>query len=276
MGTMISIPGGESFKLKVYGNATVRAGKGNDTVSITGQGKVIIGDGNDKIDILGPGTVKAGSGNDSITLHHGGDILIRSGGGSDTINLYGDGQIRHWGAGGHDTINLGSGNDTIIEQGHASVYGAFGAATIVGGGLQITHHGQETDLTVTGHGHETLVGSNHRTEFVGGAGFTHMTGGSANDTLIGGSGHETMKGGFGHDVFSFVASEHGGQHLITDFTHGQDKLYLEGHSLSYLQNHGAITHAGGNTFISLDGGQTTVELKGITSLSSSDITTHKP
>ena len=85
-----------------------------------------------------------------------------------------------------------------------------------------------------------------------------------------------MRGGLGHDVFSFLASQHGGQHLITDFTHGQDQLYLEGKSLSYLQSHGDITHSGGNTFISLDGGQTTVELKGITSLTSSDVTTHKP
>ena len=41
-----------------------------------------------------------------------------------------------------------------------------------------------------------------------------------------------------------------------------DKLYLEGHSLSYLQSHGDITHSGGNTYISLDGGATKIELTG--------------
>jgi hypothetical protein len=76
-------------------------------------------------------------------------------------------------------------------------------------------------------------------------------------------------------VFEFLSSEKGGQHVVQNFVSG-DQLYVEGHSLSYLQSHGDIKSHGGNTYISIDGGKTTIELQGVKSLSSSDITTHKP
>ena len=95
-------------------------------------------------------------------------------------------------------------------------------------------------------------------------------------TLVGGSGHDTMVGGSGNDVFAFDWAGKGGQHLVTDFVHGQDKLYLEGYSLSWLESHNKISTSGGNTYISLDGGKTQVELKGVTHLTDSDVTTHKP
>jgi Ca2+-binding RTX toxin-like protein len=121
----------------------------------------------------------------------------------------------------------------------------------------------------------TLVGSAAPTEFIGGTGTTSMVGGKHADTFIGGSGHDTMIGGKGHDLFEFVSGEKGGKHLIKDFVSGQDHLYLEGHTLSYLQQHGEISTHGGNTYISLDGGKTSIELQGVTHLNSSDITTNK-
>jgi Ca2+-binding RTX toxin-like protein len=125
-------------------------------------------------------------------------------------------------------------------------------------------------------GNATLMGSHGANEFIGGTGDVHMYGGKGKDTLVGGSGHDTMSGGGGRDLFEFVWAGKGGQHLIRDFVHGHDKLYLEGHSLDYLQSHNDITTHGGNTYISLDGGMTTVELKGVTHLHDSDVTTHKP
>jgi len=124
-------------------------------------------------------------------------------------------------------------------------------------------------------GHATLVGGDHCTQFVGGTGSVVMHGGSGNDTFVGGAGHAMMSGGTGHNLFEFVSGEKGGTNLITNFVSGHDKLYLEGQSLSYLQSHGDISVSHGNTFISLDGGATTVELKGFTHLTSHDITTHK-
>jgi Ca2+-binding RTX toxin-like protein len=102
-----------------------------------------------------------------------------------------------------------------------------------------------------------------------------MVGGKGNDTFVGGTGHETMFGGKGHDLFEFLKADQGGHALIKDFVSGQDKLYLEGHTLSYLEKHGDISTHGGNTFISLDGGKTTIELQGVTQLKASDVTTNK-
>jgi Ca2+-binding RTX toxin-like protein len=269
----ISIPGGESFKLKVYGSATVKAGSGNDTIDITKTGKIVIGDGNNFLTIGKNGTVKAGSGNDSIDIGKSGRVTI--GGGNDTINFGGSGVVKQTGLGGHDTINFGSGNDTVIVEGQASVHGSFGDATITGGKLTIGDlHGGNDVRAVSGDA--TLVGGTGAQEFFGGTGNVQMDGGKGNDTLVGGTGFDTMHGGSGHDVFSFVWMGQGGQHLITDFVHGQDKLYLEGHSLSWLESHNSVSTSGGNTYISLDGGKTQVELKGVTHLTDSDVTTHKP
>ena len=250
MATTISIPGGAKVALTVYGDGTVIAGNGNDTIDVTGRGKVIVA-----------------GGNDSVTLGHGG-------------------LFQEHGASGHDTITLGLGNDTIIEQGHATVLGAkgsyFGSATIQGGELTIKTTrslvNKQVHFTVTEHaqgGHTTLIGSSAATEFIAGKGMTSMVGGSGADTFVGGSGSDTMVGGKGSGLFEFLAKDAGGQHLIKDFVSGKDHLYIEGHSLSYLQKHGDISTHGGNTYIHIDGGKTTIELQGVTKLTDSDITTHK-
>jgi hypothetical protein len=83
-------------------------------------------------------------------------------------------------------------------------------------------------------------------------------------------------GGSGQDLFEVDRTRQGGDHVIQNFVSGQDQLYLEGHSLAYLQHQGDISVSGGNTYISLDGGNTTIELVGVTSLKGTDITTHKP
>jgi Ca2+-binding RTX toxin-like protein len=247
-GTYVSIPGSHKFDITVYGKGTVIAGGGNDNIAITGKGKIVVGAGHD------------------------------------TLSLYKGGLISQVGGSGRDTIHIGSGTTTIYEQGHATVSGPyssgdFGSATIFGGVLKVTElHGATESLEVTKDiavsGKMTLLGSAAPTEFVGGTGSTSMVGGKGNDTFIGGSGHDTMVGGKGHDLFEFLSAEksEGGHHLIKDFVSGQDHLYLEGHTLSYLEKHGEISTHGGNTYISLDGGKTTIELQGVTHLKSSDIT----
>ena len=266
MGSYVSIPGGDDRSVHIYGNGTVVAGDGNDSINIDGKGEVTVGAGNDH------------------------------------ITLTGSGGIYQHGAGGNDTINVGHGHDTVVEAGHASVYGSFGSATIQGGTFQFSHHGRGADDSSHGKGHgkdigadhshhgpaahpfyqamaltgnATFVGGTHCTEFVGGTGNVVMQGGSGNDTFIGGSGHTTMTGGGAHNLFEFTSHGVGGMDVITNFVAGQDKLYLEGQSLSYLQSHGDVTMSHGNTYITLDGGKTVVELKGFTNLTSHDITTHK-
>jgi Ca2+-binding RTX toxin-like protein len=260
MSATVSISGGGSASVTVYGNGTVYAGNGDDTVKVTGIGKVVVGNGNDSINVWGANaSITAGSGHDTITLHEGGTIT-------------------QLGTGGHDTINLGYGSDTVYEQGQATVYGSnsggkFGGATIHGGTLQVSYSGStETEIAVSGK--MTLLGSGACTEFVGGTGTSVFIGGHASDTFVGGSGSDTLIGGTGYNKFEFLSSEAGGQHVITNFV-SSDRLYIEGYTLSYLESHHDVTTANGNTYISIDDGKTTIELKGFTGLNSSDITTHK-
>ncbi len=272
MGAFVSISGGGSVNVNIYGNGTVAAGTGNDTIRIDGSGNVSVGAGNDSITLNGPGYI----------LEHNSGSMI-----------------------GNDTINLGSGNDTLTEAGKATVYGAFGSASVEGGKfqfLQLGSNGQQvnsastsaynpnahgqgsgTSAVVAGsstytyqdlaiNGAATLLGGSNATQFIGGSGSVVMQGGSGNDTFMGGSGEATMTGGTGNNLFDFGFAAKGGTSVITNFVSGHDQLYLEGQSLSYLQSSGDITVSHGNTYIALDGGQTTIELKGFTGhLSSTNI-----
>jgi Ca2+-binding RTX toxin-like protein len=274
MGAFVSISGGGSVNVNIYGNGTVAAGNGNDTIRIDGSGNVSVGAGNDSITLNGPGYI----------LEHNSGSMI-----------------------GNDTINLGSGNDTLTEAGKATVYGAFGSATVEGGKfqfLQLGSNGQQVNSAYTGsfnpnaqghgsgssaavvagnsaqytyqelaiNGQATLLGGSHSTQLIGGSGSVVMQGGSGNDTFMGGSGEATMTGGTGNNLFDFGFAAKGGTSVITNFASGHDQLYLEGQSLSYLQSQGDVTVSHGNTYIALDGGQTTIELKGFTGhLSSTNI-----
>jgi Ca2+-binding RTX toxin-like protein len=244
MGTFVSISGGGNANVSIHGNGSVAAGGGNDTIQITGNGNITVGTGHD------------------------------------VLSLGGSGYILQHGQNGSDTINLGSGNDSITEAGTATVHGAFGNATIEGGKFQFLdpkagpQQGVYQEFAINGKA--TLVGGSHSTNFIAGSGSVVMQGGTGNDTFTGGSGHATMTGGSGNNLFTIGChAGAGGTDIITNFVSGHDQLYLANDSYSWLQSHGDITVNQGNTYIKLDGGQTTVELKGFTGLTSSDVITHK-
>jgi len=244
MGTFVSISGGGNASVHIYGNGSVAAGGGNDSIYITGNGDMTVGAGHD------------------------------------ILSLGGTGYILENGVHGNDTINLGTGRDSITEAGTATVQGSWGSATIEGGKFQFLGPGASgtnpyTEFAVSGKA--TLVGGSTATQFVGGSGLTSMQGGSGNDTFVGGSGYTTMTGGSGTNLFAMVGhGAVGGTDVITNFVSGSDQLYLEGNSYTQLMNQHDITTSNGNTFIHLDGGQTTVELKGFTGLTSGNVTTtHK-
>jgi len=276
-----SIPGGGNHNVNVYGNGTVVAGNGNNAITVGGNANVLVGSGNNNINVGGNATVRAGSGNDRVAVQGTGQISV--GGGNDTLNLYGSGRIVETGTKGHDSISLGTGNDTIYVQGSATVHSAahyrhissgstnlyystyqntsLGGATIVGGGL-VQNHSQGIAEEFAVSGKATIVGGSAAMVIGGGTGSAVLKGGSGHDTFIGGSGHDTMTGVGDHNVFEFVASPQGGTHVITNFVSG-DTLNVEGHNLAYLLSHGDVTTKDGNTIITVDGGRTTIELKGV-------------
>ncbi len=240
---------------------------------------VTIGGGNERVSVYGPhASVYAGGGNDTIFVH-GADGYVRVEGGFDKIHMEKGGKVTESGIHGHDTIYWGTGKLDVAVHGKATVYGTHGGhefvvASIAGGEAKFKwSHNTLEEIAVKGK--LTLIGGAGRTEFIGGSGgHTVMVGGKGSDTFIGGSGHDTMIGGKHHNLFEFLKADAGGKHVITNFVEG-DKLYLEGHSLHYLESHHDITIKNGNTYIKLDDGKTTIELKGFTGLDSDDITHHK-
>jgi len=219
VGTTVSISGSGKADVTVFGRGTVIAGNGDDKINITGQGQIVVG-----------------SGNDTLTLGHSGTITEH-------------------GVSGHDTIHIGStGVYTITEQGHATVTGAFGSATISGGTLKIVEvPGQAPREIVTG-GHVTLIGAGS-TGTSAGSGSTHTQGGAGHDTLTGSSS--------GHNLFNFLHHD-SSQHLLKNFVAGENHLFVAGHSLNYMQNMKDITLHADKTVIGMDGGRTMIELHGVT------------
>jgi hypothetical protein len=134
----------------------------------------------------------------------------------------------HQSALGHDTISMGSGHDTLVDAGRAA-----GA-----------HYGYHVSHSAT------MAGGAHHTTFIGGA-----------HTLSAHVGMTSVAGGSSHQSTHF-ADHKVGTDVIRNFVTGHDKLQLEGKALSYLHSHVDVTVGHGQTLLSLDGGHTTVALKG--------------
>jgi hypothetical protein len=96
----------------------------------------------------------------------------------------------------------------------------------------------------------------------------------SSDTLGGGAVHDTLASGLhSHNVFQFLSTQEQ-QHVITNFVSGHSQTFVEGNSFAQLQQH-EVSTLGGSTFIKLDGGVTTIELKGLTDSTKFNITPHK-
>jgi hypothetical protein len=172
VGTSVSIGGGSHSHggVTVYGQGTVVAGNGQDTIGITGGGKILVG-----------------SGKDSITLDKGGTI-------------------QEFGKSGHDTIHLGGGSYTydVTVQGDATVKTGFATFDIEGGG-SLKVDGDSATL-IGAHGSEYFGGSH----MVGHGGNETFVGGSGHDTMWAGSGHDIFEftqanAGGTHVIENFVA-----------------------------------------------------------------------
>jgi Ca2+-binding RTX toxin-like protein len=104
---------------------------------------------------------------------------------------------------------------------------------------------------------DVLVGSAGANTIVGDAGNDYMFGAGGADLLIGGAGNDYLSGGAGNDIFYYSAPGFGSDE-ITDFTIGQDKMYI---STSIAANfagmvifqYGADAYVGaGGTYFHLD------------------------
>ena len=300
-GTVIAGNGNNAVRMQ--GNGNVVIGNGRDTIAMMGNGNVVAGSGNNLIKIAGSGHVSVGGGHDTITQFGSGAIVEKGASGYDTINLgIGNDLIKVqgqatvgmydpsttvsrgvaggsngdvWQRAGKPDVGPGMSDTSAGAQGGAGAapvdprfgiggfgQGGIGSATIAGGGELHVSYSRGMTQEIAYSGKMTLQGGDSATAFIAGRGSTLMKGGSGHDTFIGGTGHDTMTGVGSHNVFEFLAPQQGGQHVITNFVSG-DQLNVDGHSLSYLISQNEVTSHDGNTYISADGGMTTIQLQGV-------------
>jgi Ca2+-binding RTX toxin-like protein len=197
-----------------------------------GSAELLIGNsGND--------TIQGGGGSGSIFGGSGANF-IRTGGGNVLVNVLGT-----------DTVYTGAGADVVETEGTATVH--------AGAGLTVF-----TDKDASG-GHSNKV--------VGGTGTLIAYSGLGDDTFVGGSGGSFFRdAGSGHVDFKIRATVTGTTVISGFITDGasHDTLQLAGYTgLTTSGVLAAVTQIGGSSYIHL--GTTTIELVGVTTLNSSDI-----
>ncbi len=234
-------------------HAAIYGFDGNDTISGTSSANDTLfgGDGNDVITGSSSHTDSAGhfTENDYYMGGNGADSIT---GGDGNDHIYGNAFGSTVGAAdGNDTINAGLGNDYVNgNAGNDFIHGNDGNDRLYGGGGDDTLRGDNGndylqgnkghDLLLGGDGNDTLHGGADDDTVAGTNGDDLVFGDAGNDELQGGNGIDTMTGGTGNDVFATFTGQasiinlqspttdpdHDRTDVITDFTSGQDTLYV--------------------------------------------------
>lgn len=260
------------------GRATVQIDSGENRVTVDGAARFDINGGSNSI-LSDGGAFTVTGGNSTVTVSGRSATIVKTGNAQLDVTLQsprpgaydlkGDMTIHQTAEGryrleldGNDTVWLGSGNDTIASARSATVYGGSGALDFSGG--------RGADSVLAGTGTATILGGAGLDTIIGGSGLMRADGGMGADLLAGGSLRDTLTGGAGRDVFRFAATAAGGQHVITDFTQGADKIDLSGGGYTMADIAQTSVHAG-STVIRLQDG-TQITLKNFTHLQNSDFT----
>ena len=242
-------------------NSIIRAGAGNDQVSVTRPitGNIGTLDGGTGIDYLVldlsnqtanltlinlrdiniPGVVRATNFERfSIDTGIGNDIVLQSGIVNGAVLRQND--LIRTGA-GNDTINAGLGNDTVIggfggldhliidySVGDTGTGMRFNGSNVYGTASRDVSTTNPTDLDFiefTGIEQFTVTGTSKNDSLFGASGNDIIKGGAGNDTIRGGAGRDLLTGGTGVDTFqyqSFTESLLSNYDVITDLAIGTD------------------------------------------------------
>ncbi|GAA6201899.1 hypothetical protein NBRC116599_31250 [Aquicoccus sp. SU-CL01552] len=285
---------------RLFGEAgydVLYGGNGNDRIFGGIDGDVMEGgDGNDRMfGGLGDDFIVGGAGDDQIFGGKGIDFIIADDG-ADVVDAgNGNDQIET----AFDTIKTlegGDGRDMLMAFHHGTTTdkltfnlstGNFGSTDANIDSSTATNF---EDFVFSGNIDTKITGTDGRNEIIGGfaddvllgkGGMDTLMGDFGNDTLFGnrkadvldgGAGDDTMTGGFGADTFVFS----GGSDTITDFRNDVDAIHIrsdlvaDGTTAEDLIS--SATVIGGNTVITLDGGDTlTIDGLTDTSLLSDDM-----
>jgi D-alanyl-D-alanine carboxypeptidase len=189
------------------GNDSLDGGSGNDLLL-----------GNENNDLLNGGTegdlLNGGDGDDQLNGGNDNDSLL-GGQGSDRLN----------GNEGSDILDGGAGNDRLRDtEGDNVLYGNQGDDWLFAGMGNDTFYGEAgNDQASANGGNDQLFGGLGNDDLNGGAGDDQLFGGEGDDLLTGGAGSDSFTGDGGSDRFMLTME---GTDTITDFTAGQDLLYL--------------------------------------------------
>ncbi|NBN79435.1 hypothetical protein GWI72_14255 [Microvirga tunisiensis] len=158
------------------------------------------------------------------------DLFVNGRGGNDTITTSAGDDVVYGGSGA-DIITTGKGNDTLVGgSGHDRLLAGDGQDLLEGGsGDDLLDGGAGDDRLSAGSGNDILKAGSGNDALFAGAGNDTLEGGAGTDFLSGEAGLDTLTGGQGSD--SFVVAFGTGLDTITDFTRGQDRLYLD-HSVT--------------------------------------------
>ncbi|MDV2998691.1 MAG: hypothetical protein N5P05_000297 [Chroococcopsis gigantea SAG 12.99] len=242
------------------GNDNLMGGIGNDTYIVDSSGDVVT-----EVASAGIDTVKSSI---SYTLTSNVENLLLTGAGAingtgNTLNnsITGNGanNVLNGGA-GNDTLVGGAGNDTYIVDSLGDVVTEAASAGIdtVKSSISYTLTSNVENLLLTGAGaingtgntlNNSITGNGANNVLNGGAGNDNLVGGVGNDTLGGSLGTDTLTGGVGginsdRFVFDTGAAFNAatiGVDVITDFTHGIDKIVLDKTTFTALT--GSLTFA---------------------------------
>jgi Ca2+-binding RTX toxin-like protein len=234
-GNVLTGNGGNDQITGLGGADTIDGGTGNDTFFFTigdGNDDYTGGIGSDTIDlsgITGNTTINLVSGTAS-GIQIGNDTLsgienVIGGSGNDTITGSTLANILRGGA-GNDSINAGNGNDTFVAvagDGNDNYNGQGGALDTLDLSAITTATTIRLDIgTASGVdiGNDTI------------SNVERIIGGSGADTITAGFAPEIFTGNGGADIFQFrsaaaAGNGAGNRAIITDFTHGVDKIDLQ-------------------------------------------------
>ncbi len=111
-------------------------------------------------------------------------------------------------------------NEIFTSDEDDSVFGLDGNDEIDSGG--------GNDIVYGGNGNDDIFGNDGNDVLIGGAGNDILSGGEGDDNLFGGAGADVLTGGEGEDTFAFDFADVGLVDEITDFTVGEDTIFIQG------------------------------------------------
>jgi len=209
-----------------------------ENLTLTGS-KVINGTGNSLNNIItgngGANTLSGENGNDTLIGGSGNDTLFGGAGDDELDGGAGDDSLD--GGVGNDTYTVNSVSDTISEGSNAGTdLVKSSIAWVLGNNLEnltltgssaINGTGNSFNNIITGNGGANILsGEDGNDNLFGGAGIDTLLGGAGDDVLTGGVGKDILTGGTGQDSFYLTDTRTGGFDTITDFTVGDDTIFI--------------------------------------------------